>query len=74
MTQVKIQGYQINNDTFGRSANHFLAGYIDNIQASVATGGTGSAGAGNQYVVVTINGTNYLKRKTIKNDIHKSKR
>lgn len=52
--------YPAGATSVGRSANHFGTIYVDDIvQAAAASGGTGSAGAGNQYVVLTINGTNY---------------
>lgn len=46
--------------TLGSSGNQWASGYINNIvQAAAATGGTGSGGAGNQYVALRINGVTY---------------
>lgn len=46
--------------TLGSAANQWATSYVNNIiQATAATGGAGSGGAGNQYVTLRINGVTY---------------
>jgi hypothetical protein len=46
--------------SLGKTTNRWASGYINDIvQSGVTTGGTGSAGAGKQYVTMKINGTTY---------------